>query len=158
MLPNQTKAKSPPPKKLHETLLDPTTELGFISDNSSYSFVLYGKRTTQDACIEVNGISFTQFCMKITIEGPRKQVYYYKPFAAPTISKFISTKKAIKKEVLLQRELDTEFRKSDKRPIVPYVIHDCFLSSDEFRQLFVEGRAKTLSDNVRHIIEAIQKN
>jgi hypothetical protein len=158
MPPKSVRASSPPPKKLHETLLDPmtTAEIGFISDNSSYSFVLYGKRAPHD-CIEVNGISFTQFCMKITIEGPIKHVYYYKPFAAPTISKFISTKKAIKKEVLLQTKLDTEFRKSDKRPIVPYVIHDCFLSSDEFSQLFVEGRDKTLSDNVMHIIEAIQK-
>lgn len=158
-MPPKPRASSPSPKKLHETLLDPmtTTEIGFISDTSSYSFVLYGQITTQDACIEVNGISFRQFCMKITIKGPRKQVYDYKPFAASTISKFISTEKAIKKEVLLQTELDNKFRKSGKRPIVPYVIHDCFLSSDEFRQLFVEGRAETLSDNVRHIIEAIQK-
>jgi len=159
-MPPKPRASSPPPKPLHETLLDPmtTTEIGFISDNSSYSFVLYGKRTTQDAFIVVNGISFTQFCMKITLVGIRKQVYEYTTVNKQRISKFISTEKAIKKEVLLQSELDTKFRKSGKRPIVPYVIHDCFLSSDEFRQLFVvEGRAKPLSDNVRHIIEAIQK-
>jgi len=157
--PPKPRASSPPPKPLHETLLDPmtTTEIGFISDNSSYSFVLYGKRTMQDACIEVNGISFSQFCMKITIEGLEKQVYEYTTVNKQRISKFISTEKAIKKEVLLQRELDTKFRKSGKRPIVPYVIHDCFLLSDELTQLFVEGRAKTLSVDVRHIIEAIQE-
>jgi hypothetical protein len=152
------RATSPPPKKLHEILLDPTmtTELGFISDNSSYSFVLYGKRTTQDACITINKVSFTQFCMKITIEGPEKQDYGYLTAASKEkISKFISTKEAIRKEVLLQRELDTAFRKN--RPIVPYVIDECFLSSEEFRQLFVEDRAETLGDNVRHIITAIQQ-
>jgi hypothetical protein len=157
--PKRAKSPPPPPKELHETLLDPTTELGFISDNSSYSFVLYGKRTTQDACITINEVSFTQFCMKITIEGPEKQVYDYTTAASKeTISKFISTEEAIEKEVRLQTVLDNEFRKNNKRPIVPYVIHDCFLSSKEFMQLFVEGRAKTLSDNVRNIIKAIQDN
>jgi len=164
-MPPKLRASSPPPpppKKLHETLLDPTTttELGFISDNSSYSFVLYGKRA-RDACIEVKGISFTQFCMKITIVGAQKQVYEYLPFAAAsrqTISKFISTEEAIRKEVLLQTVLDNEFRKKNKRPIVPYVIHECLLSSEEFSRLFSEDRFRGLRVNVKHIIQAIQDN
>jgi len=164
-MPPKLRASSPhslPPKKLHETLLDPTTttELGFISDNSSYSFVLYGKRA-RDACIEVNGISFTQFCMKITIVGTQKQVYEYLPFAAAsrqTISKFISTEEAIEKEVRLQTVLDNEFRKKNKRPIVPYVIDECLLSSEEFSRLFSEERFGSLRDNVRFIINSIQEN
>jgi hypothetical protein len=164
-MPPKLRASSPhslPPKKLHETLLDPTTttELGFISYNSSYSFVLYGKRA-RDACIEVNGISFTQFCMKITIVGTQKQVYEYLPFAAAsrqTISKFISTEEAIEKEVRLQTVLDNEFRKKNKRPIVPYVIDECLLSSEEFSRLFSEERFGSLRDNVRFIINSIQEN
>ena len=158
-MPPKLRASSPSPKKLHETLLDPTTttELGFISDNSSYSFVLYGKRA-RDACITINRISFTQFCMKITIVGPQKIDYEYTTVNRETISKFISTEEAIRKEVRLQTLLDNKFRKNNKRPIVPYVIHDCFLSSEEFSQLFVEDRAETLRDNVRHIIQAIQDN
>lgn len=162
-MPPKSRAFSPPrpsPKKLHETLLDPTTttEIGFILDESSYSFVLYGKRA-RDACITINEVSFTQFCMKITIVGTQKIDYEYLPFAAEsrqTISKYISTEEAIRKEVLLQIILDNEFRKNNKRPIVPYVIHECFLSSEEFSRLFVEYRAETLRDNVRHIIQAIQ--
>jgi len=161
-MPPKSRAFSPPrpsPKKLHETLLDPTTttEIGFILYESSYSFVLYGKRA-RDACITINGISFTQFCMKITIVGPQKIDYEYTTVNRETISKFISTEEAIRKEVLLQIILDNEFRKNNKRPIVPYVIHECFLSSEEFSRLFSKGRFGTLLDNVRYIIRSIQDN
>lgn len=152
MPPKQRVKSPPPPKKLHETLLDPTTELGFISDNSSYSFVLYGKRAQP---IEVNGISFTQFCMKITIVGTQQTVYDYTTVNKQHISKYISTKEAIEKEVRLQKRLNDNFRKEGRRLIVPYVIHECLLSIDEFSRLFSE---RTLDDNVMNIIRSIQDN
>jgi hypothetical protein len=99
--------------------------------------------------------------MKITIVGTQKQVYEYLPFAAAsrqTISKFISTEEAIEKEVRLQTVLDNEFRKKNKRPIVPYVIDECLLSSEEFSRLFSEERFGSLRDNVRFIINSIQEN
>ena len=98
---------------------------------------------------------------KITIVGTQKQVYEYLPFAAAsrqTISKFISTEEAIEKEVRLQTVLDNEFRKKNKRPIVPYVIDECLLSSEEFSRLFSEERFGSLRDNVRFIINSIQEN
>ena len=155
------RASSPPMrrrKETHEELLDPTiTEIGFISDNSSYSFVLYGKRA-RNACIEENGVSFTQFCIKITIVGDQINYYEYTTVNQETISKFISTEKAIRKEVRLQTVLDNEFRKKNKRPIVPYVIHECLLSSEEFSRLFSEDQFRGLCVNVKHIIQAIQDN
>jgi len=156
------RASSPPMrrrKETHEELLDPTTttELGFISDNSSYSFVLYGKRA-RDVCITINAVSFTQFCMKITIVGPTKTTYEYTTVNKKGISKYISTEEAIRKEVRLQTLLDDNFRKNNKRPIVPYVIHECLLSSKQFSQLFSNARFGTLLDNVRYIIQAIQDN
>jgi hypothetical protein len=96
--------------------------------------------------------------MKITIVGSIKTAYQYTTVNKKGISKYISTEQAIRKEVQLQTLLDNEFRKNNKRPIVPYVIHECLLSFEEFSRLFSEDRFGTLLDNVRYIIQAIQDN
>jgi hypothetical protein len=156
-MPPRVRAASPPlahsPAPLHNQLLDPTTTIGIISDNSSYSFILYGERAPED-CIELVGISFNHFCMKITIVDSNKTFYGYTTIDQKTISKYISTEQAINKEVRLQRRLDDNFRKKGRLPLVPYVIHECLLSSIYFGGLFPES--KTLQPNVRSVLNSIQ--
>ena len=135
---------SPSSKHHHATLLDfqrlldpETTQIGLISDNSTYSFVLYGKRKSQKSCFTLNGMSFNKFCMKISLVGHVAETYNYKSVMTleevEEVKKY-STKDLIDKEVRIQRRLDA-IRMNGGRPIVPYVIDDCYLSSHEFENL-----------------------
>jgi Family of unknown function (DUF5824) len=133
-----------------ELLLGTDTSLKLISDDSTYSFVFYGEK---QGCFTLNGMSFNQFCVKITILGSKKTEYSYTTVDNETINKYISTEKALKKEVSLQKSLDFNFRQSKHRPIVPYVIHDCLLLPDEFIQLFSIQRGE---QKIRHVINAIE--
>lgn len=139
-----------------ELLLGTDTSLKLISDDSNYSFVLYGKRS-QNGCITLNGLSFNQFCVKITILGSKKTEYSYTTVDNETINKYISTEEALQKEVSLQNSLDVNFRQSNHRPIVPYVIHDCLLLPDEFIQLFSIQIIQIGEEKIRHVINAIER-
>ena len=156
---HRSPSKTPSPESqrslpVFELLLGTDTRLELISDNSTYSFVFYGVKGSP-GCFKLNGLSFNQFCMKISLVGPDTTVYDYTTLDNKTISKYISTEQAIEKEVHLQRRLDDKFRKNGKRPIVPYVIHECLLSSIYFEELFPES--KTLQSNVRRVIDSIQR-
>ena len=157
---HRSPSKTPSSKRqrslpVFELLLGTDTMLELISDNSTYSFVFYGEVKGSPGCFKLNGLSFNQFCMKISLVGPDTTVYDYTTLDNKTISKYISTEQAIEKEVHLQRRLDDKFRKNGKRPIVPYVIHECLLSSIYFKELFPES--KTLQSNVRRVIDSIQR-
>jgi hypothetical protein len=136
-----------------ELLLGTDTSLKLISDDSTYSFVFYGVKRSEE-CFTLNGLSFNQFCVKITILGSKKTEYSYTTVDNETKNKYISTKKALEKEVSLQKSLDFNFQQSKHRPIVPYVIHDCLLLPDEFIQLFSIQRGE---QKIRHVINAIER-
>jgi hypothetical protein len=118
-----------------EQLLDPkTTQIGLISDNSTYSFVFYGVKRSRE-CFTLNGMSFNKFCMKISLVGPATDTYEYESVMTRVkVFKKYSTKDLIDKEVHIQRRLDA-IRMNGGRPIVPYIIDDCYLSSSEFENL-----------------------
>jgi hypothetical protein len=117
-----------------ELLLGTDTRLELISDNSTYSFVFYGLKKAP-GCFTLDGLSFNKFCMKISLVGPDTTVYDYTSVLTnkKDIKKY-STRDLIDKEVRIQRRLD-EIRVNGGRPIVPYVIHDCYLSLSEFVKL-----------------------
>jgi hypothetical protein len=120
-----------------EQLLDPkTTQIVLISDNSTYSFVFYGVKRSEE-CFTLNGMSFNKFCMKISLVGPATDTYYYESVMTRgrgIVTKKYSTKELIDKEVGIQRRLDA-IRMNGGSPIVPYVIDDCYLLSSEFENL-----------------------
>ena len=130
-----------PPKRqrslpVFELLLGTDTRLELISDNSTYSFVFYGVKRTP-GCFKLNGMSFNKFCMKISLVGHVAETYNYKSVMTleevEEVKKY-STKDLIDKEVRIQRRLDA-IRMNGGRPIVPYVIDECYLSSHEFENL-----------------------
>lgn len=133
-MPPRVRAASPVRIPVIEQLLGTDTALEVISDNSTYSFVFYGVKSTP-GCFTLNGMTFNQFCMKISLVGPVTAVYKYISVMTnkEDIKKY-STRDLIDKEVGIQRRLDA-IRVKGGRPIVPYVIHDCYLSSSEFKNL-----------------------
>jgi len=151
---------STPSKRHHglpvfELLLGTDTRLELISDNSTYSFVFYGVKRSEE-CFTLNGMSFNKFCMKISLVGPATDTYYYESVMTRgrgIVTKKYSTKELIDKEVGIQRRLDA-IRMNGGRPIVPYVIHDCYLSSSEFENL---GCWKQPDDKVMHVVRLINQ-
>jgi hypothetical protein len=138
-----------------ELLLGTDTELEVISDNSTYSFVFYGVKRTP-GCFTLNGMSFNQFCMKISLVCPVTSVTsaykYLSVMTKEEVIKKYSTRDLIDKEVRIQKRLD-EIRVKGGRPIVPYVIHDDYLSSSEFENLGCWNQPR--QDKVTRVVGSI---
>ena len=158
---NRSPSKTPSSKRqrslpVFELLLGTDTELELISDNSTYSFVFYGVKST-GVCFKLNGLSFNQFCMKISLVGHVAETYNYKSVMTleevEEVKKY-STKDLIDKEVRIQRRLDA-IRMNGGRPIVPYVIDDCYLSSHEFENLgcWEQPNVKSVVDSINQQLQ-----
>jgi len=133
-----------------ELLLGTDTSLKLISDDSTYSFVFYGEK---QGCFTLNGMSFNQFCVKISLVGPVTTEYkYLSVMTKEEDLKKYSTRDLINKEVRIQRRLD-EIRVNGGRSIVPYVIHDCYLSLSEFENL--DCWKQSQQDKVMRVVDSI---
>jgi hypothetical protein len=119
---------------IQQLLLRSVSHIDFISDDSLYSFILHGKILARPpAC--VNGIEVSSFCMKITFMKNEKMPneYKYTTIKNQRIEKKTIHRKAIDKEVVVQRKLYDSFRSA---PFVPRVIAASIFMKDEFIDMF----------------------
>ena len=153
--PSRKRAKLPPSDfEIIRNLLGSVSTIDFISDDSLYSFILH---VTIRSPVCVSGVEVSSFCMKITfVNEGRPNEYEHTTTKGGDIYKKTIDKKAIDKEVDIQRELYDSF----SSPFVPRVFAASIFLKDEFIQLFdsLLQLAVVFDKNARQHVSSIIKH